>query len=69
MESSLKENCELKENYRDKNIIMQARLEEFFNELEQTKREVVSIVELKEDRDLRIEKLRAEIDQLKDKLN
>lgn len=52
---SLTQNCELKEVYRDKNMILQARMEELFNELEQTKREVVSITELREDRDQRIE--------------
>ena len=36
-------------------MMLQARMEELFNELEQTKREVVSITELREDRDQRIE--------------
>jgi|LauGreDrversion4_2_1035121.scaffolds.fasta_scaffold178304_2 hypothetical protein len=55
LEKSLAQNCELKEVYRDKNMMLQARMEELFNELEQTKREVVSITELREDRDQRIE--------------
>jgi len=44
-------------------------MEELFNELEQTKRVVVSITELREDRDQRIELMRADIDSLTQSLN
>lgn len=44
-------------------------MEELFNELEQTKRVVVSITELREDRDQRIEIMRADIDSLTQRLN
>ena len=65
----MKENTDLKEIYRDKNLIMQARLEELYIELEKTKRQVVSIEEFTEDRNRRIESLRSQIDELTEKHN
>lgn len=58
------ENSSLKDQYREKNEFLQTKFEDLFRESEAIKREVVSIDELKKDRDTRIDALRKEIDDL-----
>jgi hypothetical protein len=64
LESSLRENTELKEIYRTKNEELQQKYEEIFKECEHFKRQIVGIDELRKDRDERLEQLRKEIEEL-----
>jgi len=61
---SLNENITLKEQYRDRNVILQEKNEELFKQCELNKRLLVGIDELKQDRDARISSLRSEIEEL-----
>jgi ribosome-associated toxin RatA of RatAB toxin-antitoxin module len=54
LQESLNENITLKEQYRDKNVILQEKNEELFKQCELNKRLLVGIEELKQDRDARI---------------
>ena len=67
LESTLKENVELKETFRAKNDELQLKYEEIFKECEHYKRQVVGIDELRKDRDERLGQLRKEIDDLTQK--
>jgi hypothetical protein len=58
LESSLKENIELKDQYRQKNEQLSEKYEILFKESEFLRREIVAIDELKHDRDTRINSLR-----------
>ena len=67
LESSLKENTELKDAFRAKNEDLQIKYEEIFKECEHYKRQLVGIDELRKDRDERLEQLRKEIEDLTQK--
>lgn len=64
MLESLNENITLKEQYRDRNVILQEKNEDLFKQCELNKRLLVGIEELKQDRDARISSLRSEIEEL-----
>jgi predicted nuclease with TOPRIM domain len=64
LESTLRENIELKDAFRAKNEELQNKYEEIFKECEHYKRQLVGIDELRKDRDERLEQLRKEIDDL-----
>ena len=64
LEETLQENQRQKDQYRDKNCALEAKLEETFKELQDVKREIVGINEVKADRDDRIESLCKEINEL-----
>jgi hypothetical protein len=55
LESTLRENTELKDAFRDKNESLQVKFEEIYKECEHYKRQIVGIDELRKDRDERLE--------------
>lgn len=68
LELSLKENVEIKEQYKNKCEELQEKYEVLQKEAQLYKRQIIGVDEIKRDRDTRINLLRQEIEELKTKL-
>ena len=64
LEMNLEENIQLKEQFQKKCDQVQEMYEKLFKEAQEYKRDVVSVDEIKKDRDQRVSVLRQEIDEL-----